>query len=212
MEKPSNEFQSGVPDARFTFFDSGFTTEDVRFTGSSGHTGLHTSQCEETASLQKGALRLCSLPLPRESRGTAVPTNGERTPCIWRCPKTEREKDDLRRSQLCPCRCPAPWRPAPRSLPRPAPLAGVGVVPSQRGARGGAGPRPRRALLHFLRRGKHLKGTKGVCLQGGCGACTVLLSSPAPVALPAPGPGEAGPGVSHRAVNSCLRPCAPSTA
>lgn len=67
-------------------------------------------------------------------------------------------------------------------------------------------PDPSETLLQYLRRSAHLKGTKGVCLQGGCGACTVLLSSPAPVALPAPGEGGAEPSVSHRAVNSCLRP------
>ncbi|KAL5010812.1 hypothetical protein ScPMuIL_013117 [Solemya velum] len=37
-------------------------------------------------------------------------------------------------------------------------------------------PDPALSLLHFLRRKLHLPGTKEACGQGGCGACTVMLS------------------------------------
>ncbi|KAL2612676.1 hypothetical protein R1flu_024368 [Riccia fluitans] len=58
---------------------------------------------------------------------------------------------------------------------------------------------PRMSLGDYLRNEQGLKGLKLFCRQGGCGSCTVLLSSPefgnaaenAPV---------------HRTINSCLRP------
>ncbi|KAL3680391.1 hypothetical protein R1sor_023347 [Riccia sorocarpa] len=58
---------------------------------------------------------------------------------------------------------------------------------------------PRMSLGDYLRNGEGLKGLKMVCRQGGCGSCTVLLSSPefGSVAPNAP---------VHRTINSCLRP------
>ena len=54
---------------------------------------------------------------------------------------------------------------------------------------------PEVTLLEYLR-GIGLTGTKVGCGQGGCGACTVMLSQRDPVtSTPV-----------HRAVNSCLRP------
>jgi xanthine dehydrogenase small subunit len=56
---------------------------------------------------------------------------------------------------------------------------------------------PRMTLLEFLREKAHgLTGTKASCTQGGCGACTVLLSSR----------NEATGEVEHKSCNACLRP------
>src|SRR6266540_5902853 len=55
---------------------------------------------------------------------------------------------------------------------------------------------PTTLLVDYLRSAEvGLTGTKWVCRQGGCGACTVMLSH------------NHGPGKSvHAAINSCLRP------
>lgn len=54
------------------------------------------------------------------------------------------------------------------------------------------------SLLTFLRRTERLTGAKLGCGEGGCGACTVLLSSYA----------ESTGKILHRAVNACLLPVA----
>ena len=48
------------------------------------------------------------------------------------------------------------------------------------------------SLSHFLREEQRLCGTKVVCAEGACGACTVLVGTPALSRL------------SYRALNSCL--------
>ena len=58
------------------------------------------------------------------------------------------------------------------------------------------GPDPRESLGEYLRRGRGLSGLQLSCKQGGCGACTVLLS----------GLQGKDAGSDHRAVNSCLVP------
>src|SRR4051812_21539472 len=58
-----------------------------------------------------------------------------------------------------------------------------------------ADPDPTVSLAEYLH-GVGLTGTKVGCGQGGCGACTVMLSHRDPVA---------GTPV-HRAINACLRP------
>ncbi len=53
---------------------------------------------------------------------------------------------------------------------------------------------PSVVLLDFLRKDKHLTGTKEVCKEGDCGACAVLL-------------GElTDSGISYKVINSCLYP------
>jgi xanthine dehydrogenase/oxidase len=55
---------------------------------------------------------------------------------------------------------------------------------------------PRMTLLEFLRENRKLSGAKLSCAQGGCGACTVMLTS-----------WDKSCGEwQHRAVNACLRP------
>ena len=54
-------------------------------------------------------------------------------------------------------------------------------------------PDPAERLVDFLR-GRGLTGTKVGCGEGGCGACTVMLSR------------QGRDGVEHLAINSCLRP------
>ena len=53
---------------------------------------------------------------------------------------------------------------------------------------------PEETLLYYLRNKLHLTGTKLGCGEGGCGACTVMVSA-----------FESGK-VVHRAVNACLAP------
>ena len=55
---------------------------------------------------------------------------------------------------------------------------------------------PRMTLLEFLRENLKLTGTKLSCNQGGCGACTVTLTSWE----------ESAGKWEHRAINACLRP------
>jgi xanthine dehydrogenase/oxidase len=63
---------------------------------------------------------------------------------------------------------------------------------------------PRTTLTTYLRDRLHLRGTKIGCNEGGCGACTVMVSDLDP-ALPANGTvGEAA--VRNYSVNSCLTP------
>ncbi|HEX6702231.1 MAG TPA: molybdopterin cofactor-binding domain-containing protein [Gaiellaceae bacterium] len=58
---------------------------------------------------------------------------------------------------------------------------------------------PRTLLVDYLRSAEvGLTGTKIGCKQGGCGACTVLLSTYDPASWK----------VTHRSINSCLRPLA----
>lgn len=64
-------------------------------------------------------------------------------------------------------------------------------------------PDPTLSLGDFLRYERGLKGLQQPCHQGGCGACTVLLSSPPE--FHATGGGGAKLPV-HRPINSCLRP------
>jgi len=54
-------------------------------------------------------------------------------------------------------------------------------------------PDPRTTLAEFLRDSGQ-KGTKIACAQGGCGACSVIVSRRTPA------------GLDHRPVNACLRP------
>src|ERR1700743_1869966 len=56
-------------------------------------------------------------------------------------------------------------------------------------------PDPALLLVDFLHE-RGLTGTKIGCAQGGCGACTVMISRKTKF------------GIDHRAVNSCLRPLA----
>lgn len=55
---------------------------------------------------------------------------------------------------------------------------------------------PGATLLHFLRQNCNLTGTKLVCGEGGCGACTVLLSKV----------DHSTGRIEHRSVNACLYP------
>lgn len=65
-------------------------------------------------------------------------------------------------------------------------------------------PDPSLSLGDFLRRERGLKGLQLPCRQGGCGACTVLLSAPPEFHATGGGGGAQFP--VHRPVNSCLRP------
>jgi xanthine dehydrogenase/oxidase len=56
-------------------------------------------------------------------------------------------------------------------------------------------PDPTTTLVNYLH-DQGLVGTKVGCEQGGCGACTVMLSKPC----------ENGTDIDHRSINSCLRP------
>ncbi|KAG6552063.1 hypothetical protein Mapa_006369 [Marchantia paleacea] len=58
---------------------------------------------------------------------------------------------------------------------------------------------PKQCLGDYLRKERGLKGLQMPCRQGGCGACTVLVSSPEFGSAAANAP-------VHRIVNSCLRP------
>ena len=53
-------------------------------------------------------------------------------------------------------------------------------------------PDPKMLLVEYLRDVQNLSGTKRCCNEGGCGACTVLLST--------------GKGEQPVPVNACLRP------
>uniref|UniRef100_A0A914WAB7 2Fe-2S ferredoxin-type domain-containing protein n=1 Tax=Plectus sambesii TaxID=2011161 RepID=A0A914WAB7_9BILA len=55
---------------------------------------------------------------------------------------------------------------------------------------------PRTTLASYLRNQMHLTGTKIGCNEGGCGACTVMISDQAP---------ESG-AIQHYSVNACLMP------
>lgn len=57
-------------------------------------------------------------------------------------------------------------------------------------------PDPRRTLAEYIRNEAGLTGTKISCNQGGCGACTVVLTAPP----------RDGANAQARPVNSCLRP------
>ncbi|KAM3964249.1 xanthine dehydrogenase-like [Aphomia sociella] len=57
-------------------------------------------------------------------------------------------------------------------------------------------PDPEWTLLWYLRRKLHLTGTKYGCGEGGCGACTVMVSQYL----------KARNGVKHIAINACLTP------
>ncbi|XP_071497121.1 xanthine dehydrogenase/oxidase-like [Diadema antillarum] len=56
-------------------------------------------------------------------------------------------------------------------------------------------PDPEMNLLYYLRKHLRLTGSKLSCSEGGCGACTVMVSSSTPTGH-----------VTHRAVNACLVP------
>ena len=56
-------------------------------------------------------------------------------------------------------------------------------------------PRPEQTLLSYLRENLGLCGTKLGCGEGGCGACTVMVSFL-----------EAPKAVRHISVNACLAP------
>ena len=56
-------------------------------------------------------------------------------------------------------------------------------------------PDPKMLLVDYLRDVAQLKGTKIGCAEGGCGACTVMISF-----------ADAGGGVRHLSANSCLKP------
>ena len=55
--------------------------------------------------------------------------------------------------------------------------------------------KPETTLLNFLRRYLGLSGTKSGCGEGGCGACTVMVSSLTPDNK-----------IQHRSINACLIP------
>src|SRR5947208_17065848 len=58
-------------------------------------------------------------------------------------------------------------------------------------------PDPTMLLVDYLRSSEvGLTGTKKVCAQGGCGACTVMVSAYAPAERT----------IHHRAINACLCP------
>lgn len=40
---------------------------------------------------------------------------------------------------------------------------------------------PETTLLQYLRNYEHMKGTKYMCLEGGCGACVVSVTTKHPV-------------------------------
>ena len=65
-------------------------------------------------------------------------------------------------------------------------------------------PDPTVMLSEYIRNVANLKGTKVSCNQGGCGACTVVMS-PMDAVQSGITPG-ATDGLTHRTINSCLRP------
>ena len=65
-------------------------------------------------------------------------------------------------------------------------------------------PDPSVMLSDYIRNVANLKGTKVSCNQGGCGACTVVMS---PMGAAKDGNNSGAiDGLTHRTINSCLRP------
>jgi aerobic-type carbon monoxide dehydrogenase small subunit (CoxS/CutS family) len=64
-------------------------------------------------------------------------------------------------------------------------------------------PQPDMTLLEYIRVNRRLTGSKLGCGEGGCGACTVMVSS---IDRTAATGGSGTPVVQHRAINACLAP------